>query len=222
MCLGSQDVGAYTQTRFSDSNRRNICGNRLNPDLSPEMREIIDNCLRPYIAHDNYFDWIIRDNGGRGYVDTSMLMIQVGADARYDRWNFGLSVLFLQSFLSSEADRVDALYKAAYPNDTSPFEEADFEGLPLPTAYVFYDVDAEKQHSIGLAGGFLGIFLGGSIFYVGQFFDQHFTWTVAVDYSTSLANQLIADSNQNAQGRGDTSQLEDFSLSFRAGATLEF
>ncbi len=197
------DIGVFTQ-------RRRQC-----PPQNP-----VNDC-QPF---DAFFNWIVRDNRGRGYVDVDAIMVQLGFDARYDRWNFGLSILLFQSLLSGEADRANDLYKAAFPGNDSQLDEGDFDGIPLPTVYVFYDFGLEKEHTVGLAGGFLGIVAGVSVFYTGsKLFNEHLNWTAAVDYTTSLASQLIADSNDNRQGNeGSTELSEEFSLTFRVGATLEF
>ena len=204
------DIGVRTQqrTRCSDPRSTNI--------------SVRQECLRGE-REDDLFRWIDAMNGGRGYVDVDGIMAQIGFDVRYDQWNFGLSVLLFQSLLSNEAKRANEFYKAAFPNNTSLLDEGDFDGIPLPTAYVFYDFGVEKQHTIGFAGGFLGVVAGVSVFYTGsKLFDEHFNWTASVDYTTSLANLLIAEANSDSQGGGDSELSEDFSLTFRIGATVEF
>ncbi len=207
---GQSDIGLFTQRRIS------ICPNDPNNPFFAE-------CQRSLQRQDDLFNWISDMNGGRGYVDVDAIMVQLGFDARYDRWNFGLSLLLFQTLLSDEADRANALYKAAFPGSDSVLDESDFGGIPLPTAYVFYDFGAEQQHTLGFAGGFLGVVAGVSVFYTGsKLLNEHLNWTVSVDYTTSIANQLIADSNENRQQGGDSELSDDFSLSFRVGATLEF
>ena len=204
------DIGLRTQ-------RRTDCP----PEDIQDM--FAQQCRDRLRDEDRLFQWIDTMNGGRGYVDVDGIMVQIGFDVRYDQWNFGLSALLFQSLLSNEAKRANELYKAAFPGDTSPLDEGAFDGIPLPTAYVFYDFGVEKQHTIGFAGGFLGVVAGVSVFYTGsKLFDEHVNWTAAVDYTTSLANQLIADANSDSQGGGDSELSEDFSLTFRIGATVEF
>ena len=204
------DIGLRTQ-------RRTECP----PEAIQDM--FAQQCRDRRDDEDELFRWIDTMNGGRGYVDVDGIMAQIGFDVRYDQWNFGLSVLLFQSLLSNEAKRANELYKAAFPGDTSPLDDSGFDGIPLPTAYVFYDFGVEKQHTIGFAGGFLGVVAGVSVFYTGsKLFDEHVNWTAAVDYTTSLANQLIADANSDRQGGGDSELSEDFSLTFRIGTTVEF
>ena len=204
------DIGVRTQ-------RRTECP----PEDIQDM--FAQQCRIRLIDEGRLFEWIRDMNGGRGYVDVDTLMGQLGVDVRYDRWNFGLSVIFFQAILSSQADRANDLYKAAFPGDDSPLDSSSFEGIPFPTAYVFYDFGVEKEHTIGFAGGFLGVVAGVSVFYTGsKLFDEHFNWTASVDYTTSLANLLIAEANSDRQGGGDSELSEDFSLTFRIGATVEF
>ena len=197
--------------------------NSANTDFLSEARTA---CRR------DLFKWIVDSNGGRGYVDVDTILAQVGFSADYDNWDFGLNVLLFTSLLSDEADRANELYKKAYPGNDSLLDSNDFDGIPLPTAYVFYNFGADKQHRIGFVAGFLGIAAGANVFYTGPLYlgldalDERINWTLSADYTTSLASQLIGstEDNERSGGAGD-SQVEltsDFAFSVRAGATLEF
>lgn len=210
------DIGLTSDTIFHSSNT----------DRTARDAENVTNRVNQKTA---LFDFIKEKNGGKGYVSTDTLLAQAGFNADYDEWQFGLNVLFFLRFLSDEADRANNLYKAAYPDNESNLESSSFEGIPFPTAFVFYNFGADQQHRVGLVGGFLGIVAGANVFYTGPLYvgvnalDERINWTASADYTTSLASQLLSDSEDNALAGGNEVELsKDFAFSFRVGATLEF
>lgn len=177
------------------------------------------------------FDWIINDNNGQAFVDVANISAQAGFSVDYENWDFGFNVLFFTSLLSDEAKRANEFFKAAYPNDTSTLDSGSLDGIPFPTAFVFYNFGDEEQHRIGLVGGFLGITAGANLFYTGPVYlgvaalDERINWTVSADYTTSLASQLLADVEDSESDQNTSSGVSltsEFAFSFRVGATLEF
>ena len=205
------DIGLYTASFNSDGSLNNCA-----PDAQADCMAL--------------FEWVVDSNKGRGFVEVATLAAQVGVEADYDSWNFGINVLIFQPLLTGKAERANKLYKAAYQSDTSQLDGGDFDGIPFPTAYVFYNFGEENKHRVGLVGGFLGIVAGVNAFYTGPLYfgvnalDERINWTVSADYTTSLASQLLSDTQEGdrSSGGNEVALTSTFALSFRAGAVFEF
>ena len=160
------------------------------------------------------FDWLVDENGGRGYVDVDLLMIGAGFDAVYDHWRFGASAFALNTMLDDKAEEADRLVLAAYGDD----EGVGMSTVFLPNAYVFRDFDAERTRTLGFVGGFAGPFLGLSTFYSSTWLDN-WRWTTTVEYTVAMSDELLNELNSDS---GDY-ELEGIgSFGVRLGALYEF
>ena len=171
-----------------------------------------------------FFDFIVNENDNKGYVDVGNIRGQVGFSADYGAWDFGLSLLFFQSILDDKAQKASDLYEAYRPNDSNPLD-SDVIGIPvLPTAYLFYGFGLDDRHKIGLFGGFLGVVAGGALVYTGtNLFGEYINLTGSLEYTTSLASQLISDLEESERAADQSVSLaSDLSFSFRIGASFEF
>ena len=173
-----------------------------------------------------FFKFIVDENDNKGYVDVGNIRGQVGFSADYGAWDFGLSLLFFQSILDDKAKEARDLYDAYHDGDSNPLD-SDVIGIPvLPTAYLFYGFGEDEKHKIGLFGGFLGAVAGGALVYTGtDLFGEYINLTSSLEYTTSLASQLISDleeSERATSSRQSVSLASDLSFSFRIGASFEF
>ena len=165
-------------------------------------------------ARRDLFEWIVDENGGRGYVDIDLLMIGAGFDAVYDRWRFGASAFALNTMLGDQAEEADRLVQAAYSSD----EGVGMSTVFLPNAYVFRDFDAERTRTLGVVGGFAGPFLGLSTFYSSMWSDN-WRWTTSLEYTVAMSDELLNELNSDS---GEY-ELEDIaSLGVRLGVLYEF
>ena len=160
------------------------------------------------------YEWIVNENGGRGYVEIDLYMFGAGFDALYDHWRFGASGFVVGTSLSGEASEADRLAKAAYDDDDSVGFSSEF----LPNAYIFYDFDEERSETIGFVGGFAGPFLGLSAFYTGTWLDN-LRYTASLEYAVALSDQLLDELNSDSGAY----ELEDTaSVGARFGVVYEF
>jgi hypothetical protein len=181
---------------------------------------------------DELYEWIVNQNGGRGYVDLDTLFVQAGFGADYDAWEFGVNFILFENILDSAGKEANRLYKRANPGIASPLEsgEEELERIPFPTIYIFYNFGEEDKHRLGFVGGFTGLAAGASIFYTGPIYlgrgvlDESVHWTLGADYVTSLSSQLItqAQEQNNDTINSRVSVASPFTFAVRVGANLEF
>ena len=165
-------------------------------------------------ARRDLYNWIVDENGGRGYVDIDVLMVGVGFDALYDHWRFGAAALAVSTTLDGNAGEADRLVQAAYSDD----DGVGFETAFAPNAYLIYDFNEERTRSTGLVGGFAGPFFGLSAFYSNQWLDN-WRWTAALEYVSAVSDQLLSEFNSD----GGAYELEDIAaLGLRLGIVYEF
>ena len=160
------------------------------------------------------YEWIVNENGGRGYVDVDFYMAGAGFDALYDHWRFGASGFFVGTSLSGEASEADRLVQAAYSDDDNVGFSSEF----LPNGYLFYDFDEERTETVGFIGGFAGPFLGLSTFYTGTWFDN-LRYTASLEYAVALSDQLLDELNSES-GAYELESTASFGA--RLGVLYEF
>ncbi len=160
------------------------------------------------------YEWIVNENGGRGYVDVDLYMVGAGFDALYDHWRFGASGFFVGTSLSGEASEADRLVQAAYSDDDNVGFSAEF----LPNAYLFYDFDEERTETIGFVGGFAGPLLGLTAFYSGTWLDN-LRYTASLEYAVALSDQLLDELNSES-GAYELESAASFGA--RLGVLYEF
>ena len=185
-------------------------------DISGLRRESIAQGATDAIsrARRNLYEWIVDENGGRGYVDVDFLMVGGGFDALYDHWRFGASAFVVSNRLDDRAKEADRLVQAAYSDD----DAVGFSTEVLPNAYVFYDFDEERTRTTGLVGGFAGPFFGLSAFYTSRWLDD-WRWTASLEYAVAISDQLLSELNSDSESY----ELEDAAaLGVRLGAVYEF
>lgn len=191
---------------------------RTEADISGIRRQTIDRGTTDdrMMAVRELYEWIVNENGGRGYVDVDMLMVGAGFDALYDHWRFGAAGFAVSTEFGGKAQEADRLVRAAYSSDDGVGLglEAEF----IPNAYLIYDFDEERTRSTGLVGGFAGPIVGLSAFYSDTWLDN-WRWTTSLEYSASLGDTLLSELNTDSE----TYELEDFaSLGVRLGVLYEF
>ena len=187
---------------------------RTETDIGRIRSEIIARTGDSSRAQRALYEWIMEENGGRGYVDVDMLMVGVGFDALYDHWRFGAAAFSLSTELDGKAAEADRLARAAYGGS----DEAVGFSTVVPNAYMIYDFDEERTSSTGLVGGFVGPIFGLSAFYSNTWLDN-WRWTAALEYAASISDELLSELNSDSE----TYELEDIgSLGVRLGVLYEF
>ena len=161
------------------------------------------------------YQWIVNENGGRGYVDVELYMAGAGFDALYDHWRFGASGFVVGTSLSGEASEADRLVQAAYSEDD---DSVGFSSEFLPNAYLFYDFDEERTETIGFVGGFAGPLFGLSTFYTGTWLDN-LRYTASLEYAVVLSDLLLDELNSES-GAYELESAASFGARF--GVLYEF
>ena len=165
-------------------------------------------------ARRNLYEWIVNENGGRGYVDVDLYMVGAGFDAVQDDWRFGAAAFAVGTSLDDKGNEADRLTTAAYRDD----DEVGLSAALLPNAYLIYDFDDERTRSTGLVGGFAGPFFGLSAFFTSTWLEG-WRWTTSVEYASSLGDQLLDELNSE---EGAYAIEEDASLGVGIGVLYEF
>ena len=166
-------------------------------------------------ARSNLYQWILNENGGKGYADIDVLMMGAGFDAVFDRWRFGAAAFTFNTSLGANAEEANRLMRAAYPGED---DAIDSDTVWLPNFYLIRDFDDERTRSTGLIAGFAGPFLGVSAFYTGSWLEG-WRWTASAEYAALVSDEMLSDVNSE----DDTYEIENFAtLGARIGFLYEF
>lgn len=126
-----------------------------------------------------YFQWAVRENGGRLYADTATLFGGLGIEYEADGWKLEVAGYFFNEKFTGSGKRGAELSEAAFNDDPA----AGLNAAPFINAA--YYITGDKQTFIGLTGGFLGSFAAGASLYGVASFDRF-------DYLGAGTLQIVA------------------------------
>ena len=169
-----------------------------------------------------YVDFILNENGGRLDVEREQILAALGFDYYNDKNFFNVYLLGFQEFLDSRSRRAVELADRAYP-DQAVISASVFPAFNMGGFY-----GERKQHTVGFIGGFLSFALGGSVYYLNDYYES-FQYGVSLEALQYLSNfvygQQAANEDDETMAVGDETgvqQRNPFTVGLRVGFEYSF
>ncbi len=169
-----------------------------------------------------YVNFIRDENGGRLDVEREQILAALGFDYYGDKNFFNVYLLGFQEFLDSRSRRAVELADRAYPEQTV----INANVFPAFNMGGFYG--ERKQHTVGFIGGFLSFALGGSLYYLNDYYES-FQYGVSLEALQYLSNavygQQAANEDDETMAVGDemgVQQRNPVTVGLRVGFEYSF